>query len=196
MDGWNGERQIGSVFADIEPKHLERYRIAAQYCKGKKVLDAACGIGYGSNILANEGNAVSVTGVDVSPEALEYGMKHWHLPEINFVQYDLNQRDFDLGVFDVIVSFETIEHLIPYPAETLEKFDALLEPGGYLIYSHPEMEPEPRGRHHLHSQIKGDEVIQWMEQYNYNKILDWKQPGRSPRFDYRIVILWKNNLCE
>jgi 2-polyprenyl-3-methyl-5-hydroxy-6-metoxy-1,4-benzoquinol methylase len=195
MDG--GERQIGKTFAEIEPKHIERYSIATQYCDGKVVLDAACGIGYGSNMMKHKGKAKNVLGVDKSLEALEYASVHWRLPHIRFQQFDLESRCFDeLGVFQVIVSFETLEHLEPYPTETLEKFNEILEPGGYLIYSHPENEKPPGGRYHKHTKLFGRPIIKHMEQYNYEVVFDWLQPSRPRDFNlpYHVVVLKKCKL--
>jgi len=191
MDGWNGERQIGKIFGEIEPKHIARYKIAADYCKGGNVLDAACGCGYGSNLLAQEG-AESVLGVDNSFEALEYAQEHWAYPTVEFDHFDLNQSDFtDLGLFDTIVCFETLEHLVPMPHSTLEKFDEILKPDGFIVYSHPEGEKPPGGRFHKHINLKGDELIKWMGQYGYKKIIDWHQPGRGI-IPYRVVVLYKS----
>lgn len=196
MDGWNGERQIGKVFAEIEPKHLERYKVASQYSDKRKVLDAACGCGYGSNFLAQNG-ANEVLGVDKSIDALRYAEEHWRYPNIVFKQFDLSQADFtELGTFDTIVSFETIEHLEPVPYLTLEKFDEILKPGGYLIYSHPENERPPGGKFHCHAGIKGEMLINWMKQYNYEVVFDWLQPSRRRIFKlpYHVVVLTKCKL--
>jgi len=141
MDGWNGERQIGEIIEEIEEKHVERYLLAQKYCSDKNVLDAACGCGYGSNILSQ--NAGSVTGVDFSNEAIEYAKIHWNRQNIIFKTYDLNSNISNLGKFDVIVSFETIEHLDASINHTLEKFCVNLNPGGILIISHPEKEKDP-----------------------------------------------------
>ena len=140
MDGFGGERQIGKVFEEIEPKHIERYNFANKFVsKGDVVLDAACGIGYGSTILAE--NAKSVLSLDNSEEALEYCRTHWGAENITYDVIDL-ESDFQNNVngkFDVIVSLETLEHLENPLIETCMKFYELLELGGHLIVSHPHM---------------------------------------------------------
>lgn len=142
MDGWSGERQIGQKLEDIEIKHVERYEFAQKYCKKKDVLDAACGCGYGSNILSVE--AKHVLGIDYSQEALKYAQKNWGAADIVFRQINLNTSDFkELGDFDVIVSLETIEHLETPIVETCKKFYEILRPEGLLIISHPENEMSP-----------------------------------------------------
>jgi len=196
MDGWNGERQKGTTFAQIEPKHIERYEIASQYIDGKKVLDAACGCGYGTNLLAQNG-AKEVLGVDNSLEALLYAHEWWDFPNVIFKHFNLNEPDFtELGIFDTIVSFETIEHLRPDPINTLEKFDEILKPGGYLVFSHPENEKAPGGKYHFHTGLKGNEIIKHMQQYNYEVVFDWLQPSRRRVFKlpYHVVVLTKCKL--
>lgn len=142
MDGWGGERQIGQNIEDIEIKHVERYRYAQKYCENKDVLDAACGCGYGSNILSEV--AKSVLGVDYSQEAIDYAQKYWGAKNITFNQFDLNSDLTALGRFDVIVSLETIEHLDAPVTETCRKFHQRLRSGGLLIISHPENEDDPK----------------------------------------------------
>jgi 2-polyprenyl-3-methyl-5-hydroxy-6-metoxy-1,4-benzoquinol methylase len=134
MDGWGGERQIGQKLEDIEIKHVERYEFARKYCKGKDVLDVACGCGYGSYILFQE--AKSVLGIDYSQEAIDYARKFWLAKNITFRQFDLNSDITPLGTFDVIVSLETVEHLDTPIIQTCQKFYKTLRPGGLLILSH------------------------------------------------------------
>jgi len=141
MDGWNGERQIGSTLADIEEKHLERYFYAEKFSENKTILDAACGCGYGSFILAKK--AKKVIRADNSDDALKYGDEHYMLPNIQSVKINLEKEIPDIGLFDLIVSFETIEHLSSPLHATIKKFYDLLNTGGILIISHPEMEKEP-----------------------------------------------------
>ena len=144
MDGFDGERQIGHRLEDIEPKHVERYEFAAAYCAGKTVLDAACGVGYGSSVLAKV--ADKVVGIDRSREAIEYAQKFWWGDNIVFRQFDLSRHLRKLGTFDVIVSLETIEHLPTPMPDTIRKFSAVLPQGGLLVISHPENEQAPTSR--------------------------------------------------
>lgn len=100
---WTGERVIPDIMNkdSITLKdHLTRYNFAIKYCKGKKVLDASCGSGYGTEIL-------KAYGVDNSREAIEYAKENY---KGEFEVCDLN-KDFPDMNFDVCVSFETIEHL-------------------------------------------------------------------------------------
>lgn len=102
------ERLYKSDLDDVRQDHLSRYRWAAERVGGGHVIDAACGCGYGSSIFADHG--CKVTAIDVSEVALTYGKKHWDRPSISWVQMDLLNEPV-LPEADVVVSFETVEHL-------------------------------------------------------------------------------------
>lgn len=106
-----GERQIPSIpgtLENLDIKHLERYKWASTYTCGKRVYDIACGTGYGSLILA----ASKYVGFDNSPEAVQYATKYYATdPRVSFFQADACRMSPTLDVADVIVSFETIEHI-------------------------------------------------------------------------------------
>jgi len=114
--------------------HLKRYEFAVDYCRGKKVLDAACGAGYGSARLVRD--AASVTGIDIDPEAIAYGRRHYGLARLEFQVGDVTQTSFAESDFDVICSFETIEHLDDIPAY-LREMIRILNPCGTYIVSTP-----------------------------------------------------------
>ena len=186
MDGWNGERQIGERIEDIEIKHVERYLFARRYSRDQSVLDAACGCGYGSNILSKE--ADTVLGVDYSQEAIDYAKKYWIAENISFQRFDLNGDLISLGDFDVIVSFETIEHLDIPIFETCQKFYNTLYSGGLLVLSHPEKEEKSSASaFHKHFNIKGDEVKKMMTDIGFYIENEWYQPGRF-HFPYHLIV--------
>jgi 2-polyprenyl-3-methyl-5-hydroxy-6-metoxy-1,4-benzoquinol methylase len=115
-------------------EHVARYNFAAQYVGGKNVLDVACGSGYGAAILKKAG-ALAVTGVDISEEAVAFARLHHAADGLEFVVGDA-ERLSQSGPFDVVVSFETIEH-IQHPKAFLAESSRLLAPGGVLIVSTP-----------------------------------------------------------
>ena len=102
-------RQYASNLNCIRQDHVERYRFAATQLRGR-VLDAACGCGYGSRILHDSG--CDVTGIDIEPAAIDYAEKHWKGPKYAVV--DLNTQ-MPHQAFDAVVSFETLEHLTSAP---------------------------------------------------------------------------------
>jgi len=101
-------RQYGPI-EQISPDHVNRYLFAAGYLQqklkqGARVLDAACGCGYGSWIL--HGAGFEVTGVDISGEAISYATKNYQGPK--YLQTDCYEIK---GEWDAVVTFETLEHL-------------------------------------------------------------------------------------
>ncbi len=92
-------------------RHIERYQFAQQFLKPDWiVLDAACGSGYGSEILSKK--AKKVIGIDINQEAINYAQNHYSQPNITYLVGDLNQNlNFPDEYFDAIISFETIEHV-------------------------------------------------------------------------------------
>lgn len=117
--------------------HIARYAFAKQFCAGKKVLDVACGEGYGSHLLAQWG-ATDVVGVDVAAQAVESAQQHFGGEKVRFLQAEgerLNEF-LETQSFDLIISFETIEH-VSDPVAFLENIKRLLKPGGTIIVSCP-----------------------------------------------------------
>ena len=131
------ERCANTGFGVEFLEHLHRYRLARTYCSGKVVLDAACGTGYGSAILAE--TAAAVHGIDIADEAVALCRKTFHRENLSFQTASVESLPFPDRFFDVIVSFETIEHV---PEEVQKKFLAeirrLLKPDGVLVISSPD----------------------------------------------------------
>ena len=114
--------------------HIKRYEFAAGFCEGKVVLDAACGVGYGSARLSAV--AREVTGVDISAEAVIYAQGHYQKENIHFHAMDVCNLSFPDGYFDIVCSFETLEHL-DAPLEFLAQVKRVLKENGILIISTP-----------------------------------------------------------
>lgn len=136
-----GERQVATKLADIRRDHTARYEWAAKRLHvGSNVLDIACGVGYGSYILAQAGH--QVTAVDADAEAIEYAEKHWHHPNI---KYEVGKAEFyDTQGFDAVISFETIEHL-ENPKEFLNSLESPI-----LLASVPNEEKFPYKNYKFH----------------------------------------------
>jgi SAM-dependent methyltransferase len=114
-------------------RHLVVYRWIAERCAGKRVVDMACGEGYGSAVLAER--AAEVIGVDANPEAHEHARLRYAAPGLRFERALV--EDFDEGApYDAIVFLQTIEHL-KEPERLLERFASLLAPGGAAYVSTP-----------------------------------------------------------
>ena len=132
---FTGERVIpGEVDADLFNEHWARYLFAKQFAAGKTVLDAACGSGYGSALLA--GSAAQVTGVDIALDAVEYARLHYASGKAQFTQADCLKLPFPSGRFDLVVAFEIVEHLQDADGFLCE-LRRVLSPSGLAIISTP-----------------------------------------------------------
>jgi len=154
-----GERLVPEFMANdpasqkITKIHLQHYEIAARYVPQRRVLDIACGAGYGSQILHIAG-ASKVVGVDVSPDTIQYAQQHYSASGIEFVCSDAEQFEYS-EPFDVIVSFETLEHL-RYPEKFLERIRSYLAPKGEFLLSVPLGETRHFDPYHLHKYTQGE----------------------------------------
>jgi SAM-dependent methyltransferase len=130
----DGERVIPELQREqlVYAEHVARYRFAAQLAKGKRVLDAACGEGYGAAMLRDAG-AASVVGIDNVRSVVEHARDHYGLEA---VEGDVRELPFDAGSFDLVVSFETIEH-VPDPQNAVSEFRRVLAQDGRLVISTP-----------------------------------------------------------
>jgi SAM-dependent methyltransferase len=132
---FTGERVIpGLADEDLLNEHLSRYHFALRYCGGKTVLDAGSGAGYGSALLATE--AESVTGIDISAEAVAQAQTEYPVPNLQFQQASAVELPFRPESFDVTVAFEVIEHLLDWHA-FIREAARILAPGGILLVSTP-----------------------------------------------------------
>jgi len=132
----------------IAAEHLARYWLAAELASGLEVLDAGCGVGYGTEMIARAG-ASRVVGIDLAPEAIAAASER--AGEVaTFGVGDVRDLPFDEGSFDLVVCFEVLEHLEdPEPAITALK--GVLRESGLLIVSSPNRGIYPPGNpHHLH----------------------------------------------
>ena len=133
-----GERMIpGQSAPDIEKEHWARYEYAAALVANKRVADIACGTGYGARLLLNAG-ASSVLGVDLDPGAVTYAREHYTQPGISFLvgsAEDLSMLESEQ--FDLVVSFETIEHLQNVD-RYLQEIRRILKPNGTFLVSTPD----------------------------------------------------------
>jgi SAM-dependent methyltransferase len=123
--------------AGIVALHLKRYEFARPYCRGGEVLDAGCGVGYGTAFLADA--ARRVVGVDRSQEAIAYAESRYARPNVRFLVGDLLTLDQPDDAFDVVCAFETIEHL-PDHGRFLAQVRRVLRPGGAFLVSTPRVQ--------------------------------------------------------
>jgi 2-polyprenyl-3-methyl-5-hydroxy-6-metoxy-1,4-benzoquinol methylase len=114
-------------------RHLVVYEWIAARVGGGRVVDMACGEGYGSSVLAE--TAASVVGVDANPEAHEHARLRYVRPNLRF-ERDLVESFAE--PCDAVVFLQTIEH-VQDPNAILEHFKSMLEPGGVAYVSTPNL---------------------------------------------------------
>jgi SAM-dependent methyltransferase len=135
-----GERTLPDVPAENYwyRRHLVIYEWIARRVGGLRVLDMACGEGYGSQVLA--GAAASVVGVDANPEAYAHARLRYRAANLRFERGLVESwgQAAGGGAFDVIVFLQTIEHVLD-PTAVLEHFTELLAPGGVAYVSTPNL---------------------------------------------------------
>ena len=128
------ERFVPGEKGEIWIEHWHRYHFAARWAPGKRVLDVACGEGYGSALLARTASAV--TGVDIASDAVERARSNYALANLAFECASCERLPFPDASFDLAVSFETIEH-IEAQAAFLDELARVLAPDGVLVLSSP-----------------------------------------------------------
>lgn len=133
---FTGERFTPECEREIWYEHWHRYVFARALARGKCVLDAACGEGYGSAILADV--ASSVVGVDISEDAIAHAKSRYgDRNNLRFARGDCTALDIEAASVDVVVSFETLEHVAAQEA-LVAGFARVLTADGILVISSPD----------------------------------------------------------
>jgi 2-polyprenyl-3-methyl-5-hydroxy-6-metoxy-1,4-benzoquinol methylase len=133
-----GERTLPDVPAENYwyRRHLAVYQWIAPRLRDARVLDMACGEGYGTAALA-AGGARSVVGVDANPEAYEHARLRYQAPALSF-ERGLVDTWGEPGAFDAVTFLQTVEH-VQDPAAVLKHLRSLLVPAGRAFISTPNL---------------------------------------------------------
>lgn len=200
-----GERiSTGSkTFYTSYGNHIQRDNFAEQYASGKRVIDAGCGIGYGSAHLAMNG-ALSVVAIDISDDAMAEAKRLYRRDNLRFIKGDVERlaEIADLGgPFDVGVNFENIEHLAN-PTRFLAGVKELLTSEGTFVVSTPNGELTERdetgnikNQFHL-KEFTMDEFREMLGQFfgSTEFFGQWKTSEMLARQDFEKRLF--ANLCE
>jgi SAM-dependent methyltransferase len=168
-----GERFLPGSGGQVEAEHLHRYAYISNVVRDRDVLDIASGEGYGSAHLATI--AKSVLGVDVDSNAVAHASRCYCLPNLQFKQGSCENIPAESGSFDVVVSFETIEHILEQERFSHE-IKRVLRPDGFAIISTPDKriytdELKVQNPFHL-KEFYEDEFLQFLRQdFKYIRLL-------------------------
>jgi SAM-dependent methyltransferase len=129
--------------------HLDRYAFAAEQATGGRLLDIACGVGYGTRLIYDRvAGADSALGVDLSEEAVAYARERYGAAHVEYRVGDALTFEDAVG-FDTIVCLETVEH-VEAPDALIARLAGLLRPGGVLVASVPTTPSVDVNPHHRH----------------------------------------------
>jgi GT2 family glycosyltransferase/SAM-dependent methyltransferase len=132
---FDGERFTAAAFGQVEVEHYHRYLLARHYCRGLDVLDIAAGEGYGSALLSQV--ARSVVGVEIDAEVVRAAAEEFVRPNLRYECGDARRIPLEDASVDVVVSFETLEHIVEHD-EFLAEMKRVLRPNGFIILSTPD----------------------------------------------------------
>ena len=134
---FTGERFLPGCAGEIAYEHWHRYAFARRFAAGKRVLDAACGEGYGTALLGKV--ASDVVGIDIDgPTIAHASARYGDRARVRFIEGSCTELPLPDTSIDVVVSFETIEHLREADQpRMLAEFARVLVAGGLVVISSP-----------------------------------------------------------
>ncbi len=195
---FTGERCIPEKLKETDEtyqEHIERYKFACGFVSNSIVLDAACGAGYGSYMLSE--TAKQVFGIDISQESIDYAREKYSNTNITFEVMNIEKLKYPDNFFDIVVSFETIEH-ISSQETFLKEIKRVLKPGGKLILSTPNIETTSKGKavhtpFHL-KEVTLDEMIGLLKDFKDIKV--YSQKMTYHRRSYKKLRLLSRHINE
>ena len=161
-----GERFLPEFDRDWTLEHRHRYLLACEIVEGKRILDIACGDGYGSAMMAEK--ATRVVGVDIDVPTVERARQKYQAANLSFLPGSVTSIPLEDHSVDIVVSFETIEHLREQDAMMCEIRRVLVPDGVLLISSPDKLEYSDRPNYHNEYHVKElyfDEFRQLLAKY-------------------------------
>lgn len=166
-----GERIIPSKHNINFFRHLSAYKFGERYINNRNVLDVGCGTGYGTYLYAQI--AKEVVGIDVSEDAISYAKGNFRRDNLKYFVADAtNLNIFDDNLYDVVVSFQVIEHIEDY-RQYLNEIKRVLKPGGIFLLSTPnkaKLKPLEQRPYSFHKkEFYAEEIKKVLQEY-FNKL--------------------------
>jgi 2-polyprenyl-3-methyl-5-hydroxy-6-metoxy-1,4-benzoquinol methylase len=201
---YSGERQVGTTLNEIRKDHLNRYIFASKYITKSNaiIIDGACGVGYGSYVLAQNPNTKIVQSLDISTDALSHAKEYFNSEKIEYQIKNLEDESLeDLQKADYFISFETIEHL-PTPEKYIEKIANVIKDDGVFIGSTPNEEIMPFIQQNFlfHTRhFTQNDLVEILNKYGFKNIEFFQQkreePSRIEKIDngHYIIFVAKRN---
>ena len=155
---WNAARKVAAGLPlggeavwpglrnDLFVAHESIYTFAARWAAGARVLDAACGTGYGSFVLARAG-AGSVVGLDRNPARIRFATRRFEARGLSYRLGECEALGFTADSFDLVVSSNTLEHLSD-PRLFLQGVAKSIRKSGHLLVAVPPVLSEADLREH------------------------------------------------
>jgi SAM-dependent methyltransferase len=163
---WTGERFVPHISGETALEHFHRYALAQILAPGKRVLDVACGEGYGSGLLAEK--AASVVGIDIDANVVTHAHNKYSRDNLVFRQGECDALPLADGSIDLAVSFETLEHHDKHDA-MLRELRRILAPDGVLLISTPDKYYYSDERHYINpfhaKELYADEFRRLIQRY-------------------------------
>lgn len=200
---WTGERIIPKQLKPTNGmllEHIARYYFATPYVQGR-VLDIACGTGYGCHMVAKERKreVTHIVGVDNDEQTIRYANIEYNHQKVTYQVGNAMDPHLpeELGVFDTILSFETIEH-VEDDQRFMDNLYRMLKPGGTLVLS----SPFGRGRgkptnepFHVH-QLTPEEFEELFERFSqveiyYQRGVTFEKPREGVRYFIGVAVCTK-----
>ncbi len=184
---FTGERYIPGdpECEEIRFEHESRYHFASEFVKDKVVADMGCGAGYGCKILLEFG-AKSVYGLDISLETLKYARSEFSAEGLMHIWSPVESLPFSDNNFDLVTSFEVVEHLKDYKGHLLE-IKRILKDDGLLIISTPNVSVQIHTRKNMERNFHVHEFCF----HDFKKFIQEYFPNvefYSQRYNHSIVI--------
>lgn len=158
---WEAWEKLLDCPSWLAQQHVGRYVFAAENAEGKTILDVACGVGYGTDLLGKQ--ARLAVGVDNAENSISFARESYPGKSISFIRGDGGSLPFPDDAFDLITSFETIEHLSD-PGIFLAEIGRILNPDGVFLCSTPNREHSLGHVDHIR-EFEPDEFARFLRHY-------------------------------